>query len=261
MGANCYPSAAPTAPNHPRETTGRVPHPDHVQGRVTMRTTNRTRIAAVLLAGVPGLALTACSSGSSDDTAGSDSSAAMETPMDTPSAMPSDDAMTADPAADLVGPGCAAYAAAVPDGPGSVTGMSTDPVAVAASNNPMLTTLTAAVSGQLNPDVNLVDTLNGGQFTVFAPVDDAFAKVDPAAIESLKTDADSLTKILTYHVVPGQLSPDMVVGTQTTVEGGTVEVAGSGDDLTVNGAHVICGGVHTANATVYLIDAVLMPTM
>ena len=56
--------------------------------------------------------------------------------------------------------------------------MSTDPVAVAASNNPLLTTLVAAVSGQLNPDVNLVDTLNGDEFTVFAPVDDAFAKID-----------------------------------------------------------------------------------
>jgi len=218
-----------------------------------MRTTHRTRIAAVLLAGVTGLALTACSSGSSDDTAGSDSSAAMETPMD--------DTMTAAPAADLVGPGCADYAAAVPDGPGSVTGMSTDPVAVAASNNPLLTTLVAAVSGQLNPDVNLVDTLNGSEFTVFAPVDDAFAKIDPATIESLKTDSATLSKILTYHVVPGQLSPDMVVGTQTTVEGGTVDVTGSGDDLMVNGAKVICGGVHTANATVYLIDSVLMPTM
>ena len=86
--------------------------------------------------------------------------------------MPSDDMMTADPAADLVGPGCADYADAVPDGAGSVTGMSADPVAIAASNNPLLTTLVAAVSGKLNPDVNLVDTLNGGEFTVFAPVDD-----------------------------------------------------------------------------------------
>ncbi|GEK21947.1 fasciclin domain-containing protein [Cellulomonas xylanilytica] len=226
-----------------------------------MRTTNRTRIAAVLLAGVTGLALTACSSGSSDDTAGSDSSASMEAPMETPSEMPTEDMMTADPAADLVGPGCADYAAAVPDGPGSVTGMSADPVAVAASNNPLLTTLVAAVSGQLNPEVNLVDTLNGDEFTVFAPVDEAFAKIDPATIESLKTDAATLSSILTYHVVPGQLSPDMIDGTQTTVQGGTVEVTGSGDSMMVNGANVICGGVHTANATVYLIDGVLMPTM
>ena len=225
-----------------------------------MRTTHRTRIAAVLLAGVTGLALTACSS-SSDDTAGSSSAdSAMAMPSDTPTAM-ADGGMTADPAADLVGPGCAGYAAQVPTGAGSVTGMSTDPVAVAASNNPLLTTLTAAVSGKLNPDVNLVDTLDGSQFTVFAPVDDAFAKIDPATIDSLKTDSATLTKILTYHVVPGQLSPDKVVGTQTTVQGGTVEVEGSGDNLTVNGAKVVCGGVHTANATVYLIDAVLMPTM
>jgi uncharacterized surface protein with fasciclin (FAS1) repeats len=224
-----------------------------------MRTTNRTRIAAVLLAGVTGLALTACSSGSADDTAGSDASASMEAPMETET--PMDDEMTADPAADLVGPGCADYAAAVPDGPGSVTGMSADPVAVAASNNPLLTTLVAAVSGQLNPDVNLVDTLNGDEFTVFAPVDDAFAKIDAATIETLKTDSAMLSSILTYHVVPGQLSPDMIDGTQTTVQGGTVEVTGSGDSLMVNGASVICGGVHTANATVYLIDSVLMPTM
>ena len=183
--------------------------------------------------------------------------------METPSQMPSDDMMTADPAADLVGPGCADYAATVPDGPGSVTGMSTDPVAVAASNNPLLTTLVAAVSGQLNPDVNLVDTLNGSEFTVFAPVDDAFAKLDAATVESLKLpeNAALLSSILTYHVVPGQILPADIVGTQTTVQGGTVEVAGSGDNLTVNDATVICGGVHTANATVYLIDSVLMPTM
>lgn len=224
-----------------------------------MKTTTRTRVAAVLLAGVTGLTLTACSSG--DDTAGSDEAPAMEqTPME--ESTPEDDGMmTADPAADLVGPGCADYAAAVPDGPGSVMGMSTDPVAVAASNNPMLTTLTAAVSGQLNPEVNLVDTLNGDEFTVFAPVDDAFAKIDPATIEGLKTDTPTLTSILTYHVVPGQLTPDEVVGTQTTVQGGTVEVTGSGDDLMVNDAKVVCGGVHTANATVYLVDSVLMPTM
>ena len=85
----------------------------------------------------------------------------------------------------------AAYAAQVPTGPGSVAGMAQDPVAVAASNNPMLTTLTKAVSGQLNPDVNLVDTLNGGEFTVFAPTDAAFAKIDPATIEKLKTDSPS----------------------------------------------------------------------
>ncbi|WP_326547184.1 fasciclin domain-containing protein [Mycolicibacterium sp. ND9-15] len=161
--------------------------------------------------------------------------------------------------AEMVGPGCAGYAQQVPVGPGSVMGMAQDPVAVAASNNPLLTTLTKAVSGQLNPRVNLVDTLNGGQFTVFAPTDDAFAKIDPATIEQLKTDAALLTSILTYHVVPGQAGPAQVVGTHKTVQGADVTVTGGGNDLKVNDASVVCGGVQTANATVYLIDSVLMP--
>ena len=165
----------------------------------------------------------------------------------------------AEPAASLVGPGCASYAQQVPTGPGSVTGMAQDPVAVAASNNPLLTTLTKAVSGQLNPKVNLVDTLNGGQFTVFAPTDAAFAKIDPATIEKLKTDDALLSKILTYHVVPGQASPEQVVGMHKTVQGGTVSVTGEGTNLKVNNASVVCGGVQTANATVYMIDTVLMP--
>jgi uncharacterized surface protein with fasciclin (FAS1) repeats len=165
----------------------------------------------------------------------------------------------AQPSAGLVGPGCAAYAQQVPTGPGSVMGMAMDPVATAAANNPMLTTLTKAVSGQLNPQVNLVDTLNGGQFTVFAPTDEAFAKIDPATIERLKTDAPLLTSILTYHVVPGQAAPDAVVGMHKTVQGADVTVTGNGADLKVNDASVVCGGVKTANATVYLIDTVLMP--
>ncbi|MFE6733372.1 fasciclin domain-containing protein [Microbacterium sp. NPDC057650] len=179
-----------------------------------------------------------------------------------PTAQPSESApseMTPDPAADLVGPGCAAYASQVPDGAGSVQGMSQDPVAVAASNNPLLTTLVAAVSGKLNPKVELVDTLNGSEFTVFAPVDDAFAKIPAATIDKLKTDDATLTKILTYHVVAGQIPPSSIDGTHKTVEGQELTVTGEGDDLMVNDAKVICGGVHTANATVYLIDSVLMP--
>ena len=166
----------------------------------------------------------------------------------------------ADPAADLVGTGCAGYAEKVPTGPGSVTGMAQDPVAVAASNNPVLTTLTSALSGKLNPNVNLVETLNSNPgLTVFAPTDDAFAKLDPATIEKLKTDSDLLTKILTYHVVEGEASPTQVAGDHKTLQGGSVTVAGAGPDLKVNDAGLICGGVKTANATVYMIDTVLMP--
>ena len=139
-----------------------------------------------------------------------------------------------DPAANLVGAGCAAYAEQVPSGAGSVSGMALDPVAVAASNNPILTTLTAAVSGKLNPKVDLVDTLNGSEFTVFAPTDDAFAKIDAATIETLKTDDALLSKILTYHVVPGKISPDEIVGTHKTVQGGSVTVTGTKDALKVD---------------------------
>jgi len=137
--------------------------------------------------------------------------------------------------------------------------MAQEPVAVAASNNSLLTTLSAAVSGKLNPNVNLVDTLNGGQFTVFAPVDDAFARLPSATIYSLKTDSAGLTKILTYHVVPGRVNPQNVEGVHKTEQGADLTVTGSGNNLKVNNASVVCGGVQTANATVYLIDTVLTP--
>lgn len=192
----------------------------------------------------------ACGSG---DMASSGNTSSSPAPTTTSSAA------MADPASDLVGPGCADYAEQVPSGAGSVKGMAADPVAVAASNNPLLTTLVSAVSGKLNPKVNLVSTLNSAEFTVFAPVDSAFAKIDAATIEKLKTDDALLTKILTYHVVPGQISPDKIAGDQKTVQTGVVKVSGSGNALKVNDANVICGGVRTANATVYLIDSVLLP--
>ncbi|MGW6375665.1 fasciclin domain-containing protein [Rhodococcus sp. NPDC055112] len=218
-----------------------------------MNSSKRKILTAVGVSAVAALGLGACSSDDSTSSSAAESAAMPQ--METSESMDGADAT----ASSLVGPGCAGYAEQVPTGPGSVDGMAQDPVAVAASNNPMLTTLTSAVSGQLNPQVNLVDTLDGGQFTVFAPVDSAFAKVDPATIDSLKTDSATLTKVLTYHVVPGRIAPSDIEGTQTTVEGGTVEVTGSGDNWKVNEAAVICGGVQTANATVYLIDSVLMP--
>ncbi|WP_370942040.1 fasciclin domain-containing protein [Amycolatopsis sp. cg5] len=213
--------------------------------------------SGTLAAGVAAFALVVSACGSD---AGSNTAASSSAPAAAPSsaAMPSS-AAKMDPAKDLVGSGCAGYAEKVPSGPGSVAGMSADPVAVAASNNPLLTTLVSAVSGKLNPKVNLVSTLNGGEFTVFAPVDAAFAKIDAATIDKLKTDDALLTKILTYHVVAGQVAPDKIVGDQTSLQKGVVKVSGSKDALKVNDANVICGGVHTANATVYLIDSVLMP--
>jgi uncharacterized surface protein with fasciclin (FAS1) repeats len=222
-----------------------------------MQSFKRTTFTVAGVAAAALLSLTAC--GGSATTTPS-SSAAAEPSASSMAPSPSETSAAAmDPAANLAGPGCAGYAEKVPSGAGSVSGMALDPVAVAASNNPLLKTLTAAVSGKLNPKVDLVDTLNGSEFTVFAPVDEAFAKIDAATIETLKKDDAVLSKILTYHVVPGQITPDKIVGTHKTVQGGSVTVTGSKDALKVDGANVICGGVQTANATVYLVDSVLMP--
>ncbi|MCQ4360259.1 fasciclin [Mycobacterium gordonae] len=209
-------------------------------------------LAAIAIAGVAGCSNSKpASQGTSSATSASVSATSSVTPPSAPS--------SADPAADLIGPGCSEYAAQNPTGPGSVAGMAQDPVATAASNNPMLSSLTSALSGKLNPQVNLVDTLNSGQYTVFAPTNAAFDKLPAATIDQLKTDAKLLNNILTYHVVNGQASPAKVAGTHKTLQGADVTVTGAGNDLKVNTSGLLCGGVHTANATVYMIDTVLMP--
>src|SRR5271163_3895931 len=116
-----------------------------------------------LAVGFAALGFSACSSNKTDS--GQQSSAQPTSS----SAAPARTGAAAAPASDLIGTGCADYAAMHPNGPASVAGMSQDPVATAASNNPLLSTLTAALSGKLNPNVNLVDTLNNGEYTVFAP--------------------------------------------------------------------------------------------
>ena len=154
------------------------------------------------------------------------------------------------------GPACSS----VPQtGAGSFAGMAQAPAATAASANPVLSTLVGAVQ-----KAGLVDTLNGpGPFTIFAPANDAFGKVDPAALNAALADpTGALTKILTYHVVAGEkLDPAalLAAGTLKTVQGGSVKVTGSGENIMVNGAKVICGNVQTANAIVYIIDGVMMP--
>jgi uncharacterized surface protein with fasciclin (FAS1) repeats len=208
---------------------------------------------AVGLAAIAAVGFSACSSnksGSAQQTSANPASS-MAAPVST-SAM-------AAPATNLIGSGCADYAAQHPSGSASVTGMAGDPVATAASNNPMLSTLTAALSGKLNPSVNLVDTLNSGQYTVFAPTNAAFDKLPASTIDELKTNADMLKNILTYHVVQGQESPNTVDGAHKTLQGADVKVTGQGDGLKVDDAGLVCGGVHTANATVYMIDTVLTP--
>jgi uncharacterized surface protein with fasciclin (FAS1) repeats len=215
-----------------------------------MRSTRFT-IAALALA-LP-LSLAACgsdsgsSAGSSSDTMTSSTS-----PSASPSASPSE-SMAADMASAPFGPGCAAVPA---DGKGSFAGMAADPVATAASNNPALSTLVTAVG-----KAGLGETLNTAKdITVFAPTDDAFAALDKATMDKAMADPKGLlTTVLTNHVVEGRLSPDMLAGDHKTLAGTTITVSGSGEDFTVGEAKVVCGNVQTANATVYIIDGVLLP--
>lgn len=209
-----------------------------------------TGLAALALTATLGLA--ACSDdGDSNDTA-SDSSSMSSSPSEEMS--PSDDMGSTDPAAQTFGAGCSSIPT---DGAGSFDGMATEPVATAASANPLLKTLVTAVGA-----AELVDTLNSTEgITVFAPTDDAFAEIPQKDLDALLADKDALTGVLTYHVVPGQLTPDQLAGTHETLQGAELTVEGSGEEFTVGAdqAAVLCGNIPTANATVYVIDGVLMP--
>jgi uncharacterized surface protein with fasciclin (FAS1) repeats len=155
------------------------------------------------------------------------------------------------------GPFGAACSTVPASGPGSLDALAQDPVATAASNTPELSTLVTAVT-----KADLVDTLNSAQgITVFAPTNDAFAAVPKPTLDKALGDPKGLlTTVLTYHVVPGQLTPDQLAGSHKTLQGSTLEVTGSGQDFKVNGnSSVVCGNIQTANATVYLIDQVLLP--
>ncbi|GAA2949448.1 hypothetical protein GCM10020227_15570 [Streptomyces flavovirens] len=152
------------------------------------------------------------------------------------------------------GPACST----VPkDGAGSFDGMAKDPVATAASHNPALSTLVTAVK-----QAGLVDTLNNAQdITVFAPTNDAFAKIPKADLDKLLADKEQLTKVLTSHVVGQKLTPKQLEkGSFDTLAKTKLTTSGSDMTYTVNdSAKVVCGNVPTANATVYIIDTVLMP--
>ncbi|BAZ17361.1 beta-Ig-H3/fasciclin [Calothrix sp. NIES-4071] len=117
-------------------------------------------------------------------------------------------------------------------------------------------TLVAAVKA-----AGLVDTLKGaGPFTVFAPTDDAFAKLPEGTVDSLLQDIPQLKKILTYHVVSGKvLSTDVVkLDSATTVEGSDVKVDAS-NGVKINDATVVTPDVETDNGVIHIIDTVLIP--
>lgn len=209
-----------------------------------------TRTVALLAAAALPFALTAC--GDDSDTGSSASSSSSS------ESMRSDDSMSSSTDAAEAGAPFGEGCASVPeDGKGSFDGMSTDPVATAASNNPLLKTLVKAVT-----EADLAKTLNSSEdITVFAPTDDAFAAMDQATLDKAMGDPKGLlTTVLTHHVVEGRLAPEDLAGTHETLAGDEITVKGSGEDFTVGDATVVCGDVQTANATVYIVDSVLMPT-
>jgi len=202
-------------------------------------------LAVTSLTASVGLATAAC---------GSSSSSTAAAPASSRAASPGAAASSSGAAAMDFGPACSA----VPkSGAGSFSGMATAPVATAASANPALSTLVTAVK-----KAGLVDTLNSASnITVFAPDNAAFAKLPKATLDKVLADKAELTKILTYHVASGRQTPtELASGTGIrTLEGGMVTPAVMNGSYTVNQAHVVCGNVQTANATVYVIDTVLMP--
>ena len=218
-----------------------------------MKSTLLTRGALFVAASTMAVTLSACGASS-----GSTASGSTTTSDTSSSAASSSSAMSS--ADKPFGAGCSQVPA---DGAGSFSGMSTAPVATAASNNPVLSTLVQAVTA-----ANLGDTLNSAQdITVLAPANPAFQAIPADTLNAVLADVPTLQKILQHHVIAGRLTPSQLAGQHTTLAGDTVTIAGSGENFTVTGdqtvtgtmASVICGNVQTANATVYIIDQVLKP--
>jgi uncharacterized surface protein with fasciclin (FAS1) repeats len=205
----------------------------------------KTNASIAIAAAAASIALGAAACGSSSP---STSSPATSKPAASPPV--SKAATTAAP----FGPGCASVPAS---GSGSFGGMSGAPVATAASHNPLLSSLVTAVT-----KAGLVDTLNSASaITVFAPDNAAFAKVPSAQLKALLANKADLTKVLTYHVASGRITPAQLATGKPikTLEGGTVTPSKMGGTYEISKAQVVCGNVQTSNATVYIINGVLTP--
>jgi uncharacterized surface protein with fasciclin (FAS1) repeats len=214
-----------------------------------MRTSHRAVAAAAIAAAAVSLA--ACGSGSTSASSNS-TTTSMASPTTTASSTASNGITKA---SDTFGPACGQIPT---DGKGSLNGMANDPVATAASNNPLLTKLVAAVGA-----ANLGDTLNSQKaITVFAPYDPAFDALGADKFAALAKDPATLAPILQYHVLPQRFDADGLIaaGSGKTLQGADVKIAGDKTSgMTVNGAKVLCGNIPTGNATVFVIDKVLTP--
>ncbi|MFG1637132.1 fasciclin domain-containing protein [Pseudonocardia alni] len=220
---------------------------------------SRTLATVGLLAALS-LGLTACGGGSDTSAPPAAAPASSSAPATTAAA---DGVTTND---DVFGPACSQLPQG--DEPGSLNSMGPQPVATAASTNPLLTTLVTAV-GKVP---GLADTLNQQQaITVFAPANDAFTAVQQQLGEekfnALLADTTQLQGLLSYHVTPERLDAAGLVEkkTLTQLAGGDLTIGGTAEAPTVtdgqgNTANILCGNIPTANATVFVIDKVLMPT-
>jgi uncharacterized surface protein with fasciclin (FAS1) repeats len=139
-------------------------------------------------------------------------------------------------------------------------GLNDLPVGQVLAQIPDISTFNSAVSGGLNPAVNVIPVLENGPYVVFAPTNEAFAKLPPEQLESYKTNPQALSDLVYYHVFLGLLGPDDVKGQRPTQQGAEIKVDGKGGDIKVNDtAKVVCGGIQGANSRIYLIDTVLNP--
>jgi len=169
---------------------------------------------------------------------------------------PAPDLMVTADIPDPEGPGCDAFKAEVPD----FKNLARVPVGDALAAIPQISTFNSAISGQLNPEVNIVPVLNNGPYVVFAPTNEAFEELPAGKLDALAADPAALTQLGYYHAFLGLLGPDTVKGQRPTQDGAEIKVTGEGGDITVNDtAEVVCGGIQAANARIYLIDKVLDP--
>lgn len=182
----------------------------------------RGRATAIAVAGLAALSLAACSS-STEDSATASAMATSQAPAPEMTSEPVTEGTIADLAASSSG----------------------------------LSTLAAALDA-----AGLTETLQGaGPFTVFAPSDDAFAALPPGLLDALllPENKDALTKILTYHVVPGTvMAADVMDGDVATVEGQSITLSTT-DGVTINGATVLEADITADNGVIHVIDAVLLP--
>lgn len=119
------------------------------------------------------------------------------------------------------------------------------------------TTLLAAAEA-----AGLVDVLRSeGPFTVFAPTDEAFAKLPEGTVESLLANPDALRAILLYHVVPGKVMAAQVVGMSeaTTAQGASVSISTYGESVRINDATVVAADIEASNGVIHVIDTVILP--